>query len=159
MRPGTKVCRRGQGGTGKGLCDAGQGRHYRTGAIRTFGVKILSVRPDAPAKSSHPQGGCMTARKLQDGLAYPPRERAAAYFLICHAWKFLELVAADRLPKPKVIDGIRAWDRLALDAAFNGFPRTWGRWYGARTSKHLRRGTGGANMADAAATPRPFVRR
>jgi hypothetical protein len=36
--------------------------------------------------------------------------------------KFLELVEADRLPKPKIIDGMRVWDRLALDAAFNDFP-------------------------------------
>ena len=64
-------------------------------------------------------------RKLQDDLAYPPRamkaERAAAYLDMSRS-KFLELVEADRLPKPKVIDGIRVWDRLALDAAFNDFP-------------------------------------
>jgi hypothetical protein len=36
--------------------------------------------------------------------------------------KFLELVDSGRLPKPKIIDGIRVWDRLALDAAFNDFP-------------------------------------
>lgn len=67
----------------------------------------------------------MTARKLQDGLAYPPRamkaERAAAYLDMSRS-KFLELVEAKRLPKPKIIDGIRVWDRLALDAAFNDFP-------------------------------------
>jgi predicted DNA-binding transcriptional regulator AlpA len=67
----------------------------------------------------------MAARKLQDELAYPPRamkaERAAAYLDMSRS-KFLELVQADRLPKPKVIDGIRVWDRLALDAAFSDFP-------------------------------------
>ncbi len=67
----------------------------------------------------------MTMRKLQDELAYPPRamkaERAAAYLDMSRS-KFLELVAGDRLPKPKVIDGIRVWDRLALDDAFNDFP-------------------------------------
>jgi hypothetical protein len=56
-------------------------------------------------------------RKLQDDLAYPPRamkpERAAAYLDMSRT-KFLELVESDRLPKPKVIDGIRVWDRLAL---------------------------------------------
>jgi predicted DNA-binding transcriptional regulator AlpA len=67
----------------------------------------------------------MTARKLQDELAYPPRamkaERAAAYLDMSRS-KLLELVEQGRLPQPKVIDGIRVWDRLAVDAAFNDFP-------------------------------------
>jgi predicted DNA-binding transcriptional regulator AlpA len=67
----------------------------------------------------------MTARKLQDELAYPPRamkaERAAAYLDMSRS-KFLELVEQGRLPQPKVIDGIRVWDRLALDVAFVEFP-------------------------------------
>jgi len=66
-----------------------------------------------------------TARKLQDDLAYPPRamkaERAAAYLDMSRS-KFLELVDTQRLPKPKIIDGIRVWDRLALDSAFSDFP-------------------------------------
>jgi hypothetical protein len=66
-----------------------------------------------------------TSRKFQDHLAYPPRamkaERAAAYLDMSRS-KFLDLVDANRLPKPKIIDGIRVWDRLALDAAFNDFP-------------------------------------
>jgi hypothetical protein len=70
-------------------------------------------------------GGVSRVRKLQDDLAYPPRamkaERAAAYLDMSRS-KFLELVEAQRLPKPKIIDGIRVWDRLALDAAFNDFP-------------------------------------
>ena len=65
------------------------------------------------------------SKKLQDDLAYPPRamkaERAAAYLDMSRT-KFLALVESGRLPKPKVIDGIRVWDRLALDAAFNDFP-------------------------------------
>jgi hypothetical protein len=64
-------------------------------------------------------------RKFQDHLAYPPRamkaERAAAYLDMLRS-KFLELVEQGRLPKPKIIDGIRVWDRLALDAAFDDFP-------------------------------------
>jgi predicted DNA-binding transcriptional regulator AlpA len=48
-------------------------------------------------------------------------ERAAAYLDMSRS-KFLELVEAHRLPRPKVIDGMRVWDRLALDAAFNDFP-------------------------------------
>ena len=50
-------------------------------------------------------------KKLQDDLAYPPRamkaERAAAYLDMSRT-KFLELVESDRLPKPKIIDGIPA---------------------------------------------------
>jgi hypothetical protein len=48
-------------------------------------------------------------------------ERAAAYLDISRS-KFLELVDADRLPKPKIIDGIRVWDRIGLEAAFGDFP-------------------------------------
>jgi predicted DNA-binding transcriptional regulator AlpA len=67
--------------------------------------------------------------KLQDSMADPPRamkaDRAAAYLDMSRS-KFLELVEADRLPKPKIIDGIRVWDRLALDSAFNDFPERGG---------------------------------
>jgi hypothetical protein len=35
--------------------------------------------------------------------------------------KFFELVEEGRLPKPKAIDGMRIWDRLALDVAFEDF--------------------------------------
>jgi hypothetical protein len=49
----------------------------------------------------------VTSHKLQDAYAYPPRamkaERAAAYLDMSRS-KFLELVEADRLPKPKIID-------------------------------------------------------
>jgi hypothetical protein len=48
-------------------------------------------------------------------------ERAAAYLDMSRS-KFLELVESGRLPQPKVIDGIRIWDRLALDTAFSEFP-------------------------------------
>jgi hypothetical protein len=48
-------------------------------------------------------------------------ERAAAYLDMSRS-KFLELVEAQRLPKPKIIDGIRVWDRLSLDTAFDDFP-------------------------------------
>jgi hypothetical protein len=76
--------------------------------------------------SAHRDRGCRrVVGKLQDGLAYPPRamkaERAAAYLDMSRS-KFLELVGSNRLPKPKIIDGIRVWDRLALDTAFNDFP-------------------------------------
>jgi hypothetical protein len=66
----------------------------------------------------------MKARKHQDAMAYPPRamkaDRAAAYLDMSRS-KFLELVARGVLPKPKIIDGMRMWDRLALDAAFSEF--------------------------------------
>jgi predicted DNA-binding transcriptional regulator AlpA len=48
-------------------------------------------------------------------------ERAAAYLDMSRS-KFLELVEDGRLPKPKCIDGMRVWDRLALDAAVDDFP-------------------------------------
>ena len=48
-------------------------------------------------------------------------ERAAAYLDMSRS-KFLELVEQRRLPEPKIIDGLRVWDRLALEAAFNEFP-------------------------------------
>jgi excisionase family DNA binding protein len=57
--------------------------------------------------------------------SYPPRGlRAdeAAFYLGMGRSKFLQLVEDGRLPKPRVIDGMRVWDRLALDAAFNDFP-------------------------------------
>jgi predicted DNA-binding transcriptional regulator AlpA len=64
------------------------------------------------------------ARKYQDLTAYPPRamkaDRAAAYLDMSRS-KFLELVARGDLPKPKIIDSMRMWDRLALDAAFSEF--------------------------------------
>jgi hypothetical protein len=64
-------------------------------------------------------------RKLQDDLAYPPRAmraaRAAAYLDMSRS-KFLELVKAGHFSHPKTVDGIRIWDRLALDAAFNDLP-------------------------------------
>jgi hypothetical protein len=67
----------------------------------------------------------MKARKHQDVMAYPPRamkaDRAAGYLDMSRS-KFLELVDQGRLPQPKIIDGMRMWDRLALDAAFNEFP-------------------------------------
>ena len=57
-------------------------------------------------------------------LSYAPRalraERAAAYFDMGKT-KFLELVGAGKLPTPVEIDGIKVWDRLELDEAFDRF--------------------------------------
>jgi excisionase family DNA binding protein len=61
----------------------------------------------------------MAGDKLQDHLAYPPRllrvDRAAAY-LGMGTTTFLRLVESGKLPKPKRIGGVVAWDRLRLDA-------------------------------------------
>jgi len=63
-----------------------------------------------------------TRVKLQDVLAYPPlglrAERAAAYLGMSRS-KFLDLVARGKLPRPKIIDGIRVWNRLELESAFS----------------------------------------
>jgi predicted DNA-binding transcriptional regulator AlpA len=62
-------------------------------------------------------------RKLADHLAYPPRgmrlERAAAYVDLSQS-KFLELVEEGIMPKPKRWDGCVVWDRVELDAVFEG---------------------------------------
>ena len=62
----------------------------------------------------------MTARgKLQDALAYPPREfdvdRAAAYVSLSRS-KFLELVDIADAPQPRDFGGCPRWDRRDLDA-------------------------------------------
>jgi hypothetical protein len=63
--------------------------------------------------------------KRQDMAAYPPRamkaDRAAAYLDMSRS-KFLDLVDRGKLPDSKILDGMRVWDRLALDAAFNDLP-------------------------------------
>jgi excisionase family DNA binding protein len=60
--------------------------------------------------------------KLQDHLAYPPRllraDRAAAYLGI-GTRTFMRLVAEGKLPKPKRLSGVVAWDRYRLDAAID----------------------------------------
>lgn len=49
------------------------------------------------------------------------REEAAAY-VRCGVTKFDECVADGRMPKPRMIDGIRSWDILELDAAYSALP-------------------------------------
>lgn len=62
------------------------------------------------------------AQEIQDAMSYAPRalraERAAAYLGISKT-KFFELVDNGRMPAPIAIDGVRVWDRLDLDAAFD----------------------------------------
>jgi predicted DNA-binding transcriptional regulator AlpA len=57
---------------------------------------------------------------LQDTLIYARGLRAdrAAAYLGMGKTKFLELVDNGRMPKAVVIDGIKVWDRIELDAAF-----------------------------------------
>lgn len=49
------------------------------------------------------------------------REVAARYVGIS-ATKFDELVAAGRMPQPRMIDRRRVWDRIELDEAFEALP-------------------------------------
>jgi excisionase family DNA binding protein len=56
--------------------------------------------------------------------SWPPRamkaETAAAYLDISRS-KFYELVDRGVLPRPRAIDGVRLWDRLSLESAFEAF--------------------------------------
>lgn len=49
------------------------------------------------------------------------RDESAAYVGI-GVTKFDQLVADGRMPKPKMIDGRRVWDRLRLDSCFAALP-------------------------------------
>lgn len=58
-------------------------------------------------------------------LAYPPRglrRDAAARYVGVGTTKFDEWVERRLLPKGKLVDGIRLWDRWALDDAFPNLP-------------------------------------
>jgi predicted DNA-binding transcriptional regulator AlpA len=57
--------------------------------------------------------------QLQDLVAYPPRllrAESAARYLGMGTRTFLRLVSESKLPKPKRIGGVVAWDRYRLDA-------------------------------------------
>ena len=58
-------------------------------------------------------------------ITYAPRglraEQAAIYLGLGRT-KFLDMVDAGRLPKRQMIGGVRVWDRLKLDLAFDDFP-------------------------------------
>lgn len=49
------------------------------------------------------------------------RDSAALYVGVGLS-KFSEMVADGRMPKPKIIDSRRVWDRYELDASFNDLP-------------------------------------
>jgi hypothetical protein len=77
--------------------------------------------PKPPPNAAQPDAA--PTRKLADHLAYPPRgmrlERAAAYVGLSPS-KFLEKVDEGIMPKPIRWDGCVVWDRLKLDAVFEG---------------------------------------
>lgn len=55
----------------------------------------------------------------------PPRglsRVAAAQYIGISPSKFDELVAVDRMPRPKRIDGRVVWDRHQLDTSFDALP-------------------------------------
>ena len=54
------------------------------------------------------------------------REEAATYVGVSPN-KFDTLVEDGRMPKPKLIDGRRIWDRLKLDSSFAALPDADGR--------------------------------
>jgi hypothetical protein len=56
------------------------------------------------------------------------REHAAVYIGVSPA-KFDQLVDDGRMPKPKVVDGRRIFDRHQLDIAFDALPDTDGNAY------------------------------
>ena len=63
----------------------------------------------------------MSAHKLADGLAYPPRamraDRAAAYLSMSTSM-FLRLVDEGLMPPATKIRDMATWDRFDLDAAY-----------------------------------------
>jgi predicted DNA-binding transcriptional regulator AlpA len=72
----------------------------------------------------------VTAGKLQNQLAYPPRalraDRAAAYLDISRSL-FLDLVEQGLMPKPRNLRGAPRWDRLEIEAAWDDLQPREGR--------------------------------
>lgn len=66
-----------------------------------------------------------TARSVLAQIGVVPiglrREEAAAYINVS-ARKFDAMVDDGRMPKPKMVDGIKVWSRLSLDRAFAALP-------------------------------------
>lgn len=63
--------------------------------------------------------------RVADNALYPPRGLGrddAARYIGVGVTKFDEMVSDGRMPRPRVIDRRRVWDRLALDAAFSDLP-------------------------------------
>ena len=51
-----------------------------------------------------------------------PRSNAAEY-VGCSPRKFDQMIDDGRMPKPRLIDSKKVWDRLELDEAFDALPR------------------------------------
>ena len=67
----------------------------------------------------------MTAKLNPDPLAYPPRglsRDAAARYIGVGTSLFDKMVADGRMPRPKIINTRKVWDRLAIDLAFSSLP-------------------------------------
>ena len=62
--------------------------------------------------------------RYPDLRAMAPYARAET---MARKWKFDQMVADGRMPKPKRIDGRVVWDRLQLDSAFAALPDEDGR--------------------------------
>lgn len=73
----------------------------------------------------------MARRKSDIAARLPIRrglgEAEAAIYIGLGSTKFRELVEDGRMPRPRLIDGTRAWDIEELDAAFRDLPRESGR--------------------------------
>jgi hypothetical protein len=68
--------------------------------------------------------------------AYAPRGmrlEAAAAWVGLGRTKFLEMVADGRMPKGKLVDSCRVWDRFQLDEAFDALPDEAGDTSNVRT--------------------------
>jgi len=50
------------------------------------------------------------------------RREMAAWYVGFGTTKFDEMVADGRMPKGKLVDGCRVWDRFLLDMAFEALP-------------------------------------
>jgi predicted DNA-binding transcriptional regulator AlpA len=71
----------------------------------------------------------MTAEKLRDHFAYPPRtfraEEAARYFSMSIS-SFLKLVAEGVMPRGIKVRGMTMWDRHELDSAWENLKEQQG---------------------------------
>ena len=62
-----------------------------------------------------------------DSIAYAPRglsREDAARYVGVGPTKFDEMVADNRMPRPKRVDGRVVWDRIKIDAAFSELPES-----------------------------------
>lgn len=67
----------------------------------------------------------MTRAANRPERSYAPRGmrlEAAAAWVGFGRTKFLEMVEDGRMPKGKLVDGCRVWDRFRLDEAFDALP-------------------------------------